>query len=445
MAAVPFPRKEFLAISAAIEDYHKVFYTFWEMSDVLIDDDFPTACVQFFPNAKPRMMFGRAFWEKLTFREKLFVVCHECLHVILDHGMRNGMDVKGATHSLVNVAQDITINEMIVDLFGFDREEITDWKNLCWIDTCFDDPNSIRRHQTFKYYLELLIKQDRKSDMPKTLDQHNGSPSKGSGSPGDPQPQKPTTPSHAGGEGDDETEDEKKERAKIAEKLAAELNPGELQDLLDAVEKGDAGSLSGMLDHVLTRKKKLPKVKFTSFIKKLKRTRLKVNPHESDSFARDTRRFDDVVRTFGAILPGPEERDKPIKDKLLCFVFWDVSGSCIPYKSVFQDVFFAFDAEREIFETRLFIFDVKVTEVKERDSPRIGGGTSFHIIEDAIQKLKPEYGDKYPDCVVVITDGDGDVVEPAAPNRWIWLLAPPANRRLIPAQSQKFLIDQVVF
>src|ERR1035437_9214279 len=116
--------EEYLEILTSIEDYHKVFFTFLEMASIKLTDEIKTACVRLPKNGKPELSINEDFWKGLSLRERLFVVCHECLHVLLDHGVRNGMDVPGATHDLVNIAQDITINEMIVDLFNYDREDL---------------------------------------------------------------------------------------------------------------------------------------------------------------------------------------------------------------------------------------------------------------------------------------------------------------------------------
>ena len=451
MSLKPLPTDEFLELSSSLEDYHKVFYAFWEMSSVMIDDRLPTACVQFFPRGQPPMIrLGEKFWYGLTFREKLFVICHESLHVILDHGMRNGMDVKGATPVLVNKAQDVVINEMIVDLFGFNRDEIRGWEKYCWIDTCFDDPSVVLRNQTFKYYLELMIKEKRdEKKMPSTVDQHEGEP----GPPGDPgdQPQDSQPgdgKNHTGGMGDEETEDEKDSHQAVAEKLANELDPSDLEAMIGALndDSNKAGTLAGMLDEILDKKRKVAKVRFDRFTKKLKRTRMKFKTNEAESFARDSRRFDDVIRSYGAILPGVYETTKPTKDRILCYAFMDVSGSCMRYWSKFQDVLFAFDKEKDIFETRCFIFDTDVVEITDsKQAATVAGGTYFHIIEDKIQELVKERPFKYPDCIIVITDGDGDAVSPEAPDRWIWFLAPNYNRRYVHRASQSFRLEQILF
>lgn len=422
---------EKLEISAMIEDYHKVFYTFFEMSDVMFSD-IPTACVTFSKTRKPELQIGEKFWNCLTIREKLFVICHECLHVILDHGVRNGLNVKGATPSLVNKAQDITINEMIVDVFNYDRDDIRDWKKYCWIDTCFKGPQLvlIKRNETFTYYLNELIKNpppDSSEDGPSTLDEHTTE-----------QP---------------ETEEQKTAREEFAGALAEDLTIKEIEGLLKNIPPDlDAGNgilsgsgLEAKLNAIIAAKIKKQKVNFNRIIRKLKKSSISMKDRDVETFTHQDRRFADVIKKTDMLLPGKNAIERPNKDRLLTAVFMDVSGSCLPYMETFEKVFLAFDAERKLFDTRLFIFDEKVTSVKPGDSVRIGAGTNFNIIENKCRELETEMH-HYPDCVVVITDGYGTKVDPKAPSKWIWLLTPTeSTSHLIPLKSKRFFINQIIF
>jgi len=417
-----------LEIAASIEDYNKVFFTFFELSDVVFDDSVPTAAVWLPRKGKAEMKLNQEFWDKLTFREKLFVVCHECMHVILDHGIRDGMNVPGATAELVNIAQDITINEMIVDLFHYDREDLRDWKKYCWIDTCFENPILIKRNETFTYYLEELIKKPPKSSGaggPSTLDVHDDGTM---------------------------TEVEKHARAEMAATLAEDLDVADIEKIIKSLPpffsaSGGllAGKVAGVLEHIIAEKIKKLKVNFSHIIRKLKKTSMKQVEKDVETFTHDSRRFDDVIRSSKASLPGINAVERPVRDRLLTAVFMDISGSCLPYIEIFQKVFLAFDEERRIFDTRLYIFDTVVTPVKPGDHVRIGGGTSFRIIEEECLRLQKDQG-RYPDCVVVITDGYGDSVNPKAPTKWVWLLTPTeSSAHYISPKSKSFKIDQITF
>ena len=417
------PRDELLKISSSLEDYHKIFYIFWEMAAIYFSEEIPTAAIRFdVQGGKPQMLLNEEFWNRHNHREKLFIICHECMHALLDHGVRDGMQINGATPLLVNKAQDITINHIIVDLFNYDREDLREWKNYCWIETCFSHPHIIKRNENFIYYLEELIKdpKSKESGGPTTLDEH-----------GDPSA---------------ETEVGKKNREAIAKDIAKELDPKDLEDLIKAMptEGLEAGTMKGAFEAILATKLKKLKLNFRMLIKKLKRTRVTYVDKEIETFVREDRRFDDVMSRPDLSLPGTSTRQGPKKDRLLTALFMDVSGSCMAHFPLFQQIAEAFDEERETFDLRLFIFDTAVTEIQPKLPFRVGGGTYFHIIEQKVLELEKEYH-RYPDCIVVLTDGEGTDVKPKGPAKWIWLLTPPGAKRNIPPTSRSWLVSQVEF
>lgn len=394
------------------------------MASIEFTDSIPTAAIRFDTKGggKPMLLLNEEFWNKHNHREKLFIICHECLHVLLDHGTRDGMDVPGATHELVNKAQDITINHMIVDLFNYDRDDFREWKKYCWIETCFTNHQVIRRNENFYYYLEKLIEDPKSKEEggAQTLDQH--------GDPGS------------------QTEVEKKARREIAEDIAKELDPKQIEDVIKALPEdsaGQAGSFRGALEAIFEAKTKKLKLNFTLLIKKLKRTRLRFVEKDQETFVRENRRFDDISRK-GLNLPGEHVVQGPIKDRLLTALFMDVSGSCMTYFPLFQQIHKAFAEERDTFDLRSFVFDTTVQEITPGMPLRIGGGTAFDIIEKKVLELQAEYK-RYPDCVIVVTDGEGYNVKPKAPTRWIWLLTPPASKQYIPLGSRWWLVSQVEF
>lgn len=423
------PWDERLELSSMIEDYHRIFFVFLEMSSISFTDEMPTACVRFFKEGKPELLLNEEFWNSLSIRGKLFVICHECMHVILNHGVRNGLKVPGSTPRLVNIAQDITINEMIVDLFNYDREDLEDWKKYCWIDTCFKTPHLIARNETFLYYLQKLIETPPESESnggPSTVDDHDGL--------GDLE------------SSDSISSEEKKNRESIAASLGEELSPKEISDIMKALpQSNEADSMSGILEAILKKKTKPVKINFPRIIQKLKKNSMKYVDRDVETFIHEDRRFNDVINIQKSTIPGKSEIEYPKQDRLITVVFMDISGSCLPFMNTFEKIFLAFDKEKKIFDTRLFIFDTKIKEVKPGDNIYIGGGTFFHIIEDKCKEIQIEKG-RYPDCVVVITDGHGTKVEPKAPSNWIWLLTPKDNsKQYIPKSSKIFGINQIMF
>ena len=72
----------------------------------------------------------------------------------------------------------------------------------------------------------------------------------------------------------------------------------------------------------------------------------------------------------------------------------------------------------------MFSFDHEVYDVDMKKGEVYGGGgTSFSILEDRIQKDIKIYGKKYPEAVFVMTDGYGDAIRPQFPKKWYWFLS----------------------
>jgi predicted metal-dependent peptidase len=397
-------------ISLALEQYHRVFDVFWGMSDIFFAN-VRTAAVAFPPGGKSYMLIDPAFWARLTDSEKLFVIIHECLHVMLDHGIRHARYMHGANHRLVNIAQDIAINEIIISHFGFARNMLSNWRKYCWIATCFDDPSKILENQTFEYYLTKLIEQGGPAGDPELVDEHDD-----------------------GGEGgfDDGNPDD------MAQELAKELTWEELQALLKTLgPQGGRGAGLSPLSVVL--QKQVPeKINFRFIVQRLKRNaKTKRANREVDTFMREHRRI-----PVELIIPGRNEV-KPDPNKLITALFFDVSGSCMRHFEFFTRIRQAFEEEEKLFDIRTFKFDTSVEEIKPNMPIRIGGGTSFNIIETQCQKIRGETK-RYPDLVVIVTDGMGDRVYPEWPARWVWLLTDDGIRSYIPRGSRQFPISSVV-
>jgi predicted metal-dependent peptidase len=100
------------------------------------------------------------------------------------------------------------------------------------------------------------------------------------------------------------------------------------------------------------------------------------------------------------------------------FIAIDSSGSIDPEKlklflSILKNTPKRFNIHSITFDRKCYFYDIK-----SNNDPQGGGGTTFSIIENYIQ----ENFKKYPKCVVVFTDGFGNVVTPQYPNRWLWIL-----------------------
>lgn len=410
-------REEVEEIARSIEELHAVFQVFWGLASIEYLPNrhkLRTAAVCFPRGGKPRMALNYGFWNSLDDDGKLFVIAHECLHVLLDHGLRNAKSVEGATPKLVNIAQDIAINEMIRSLFHFNRDRIQGWQKYCWIDTCFDDWQNIERDQSFVYYLKKLIEQGKDID-PEILGAHEEELADF-------------------GASDDNDE------VPTAERLAQDLTAAELEALIKASEKSEGRGNELSPYNAIIEARQPAKLDIKDLVEKMKRSASGGhNVKIIDTFAREDRRFGNLGRDF--ILPGKRQEPKP-KKKLLTATFFDVSGSCMSYFNKFLAISQAFADEPEYFDLRQHLFDTKVTEFQLGDKLGVGGGTRFDIIEIRCQELAEEYG-RYPDLVVVVTDGDGNSVRPEHPGKWLWILT-KQKLSYVPNESRWVMQNRVI-
>lgn len=444
--------EEWLEISMALEEHHAVFYKLWQMGKPVFNEDIPTAAVQFDEVGEfVYFHFNPVFWNRLDFYGKLFVICHEALHIILNHGMRTrdaGRNARAA-----NAALDIVVNHNLVRGFGFDRnkidniikpifkqmseEEGKEWGpeqedsgGLCWVDTVFKGKNPMPKNdEMFEYYYNLFEK------------------TYGDGGPGD------------GSEGlgrsgnalDDHSmmgEKQSDEWGKVIDNLSEELHEDEKKSLKPVVDKhfqkpskespnSPAGSGTGGQWVFAKIAKIVQKKKWETVIKKWARKFLVEKDKEVEQWARINRRLTFLPRDMFLPSEMEVEEHESEKRKIKVFFFLDTSGSCWGLK----DRFFAAAASLPIerFDVRLFCFDTVVKETTLA-SQKIygGGGTSFDILEKHVQSVMNKEDCKYPEAVFVITDGYGNAIRPAQPKNWYWFLSQGGTRNYIPKDCNIF-------
>lgn len=425
---------EWLEISNALEPHHAVFYKVWQMGKPIFDERISTAAVQFDTEGKfVVFLFNPEFWKKLNLTNKLFVICHESLHVILNHGLRS--KDAGVNHQACNVAMDIVINHSLVRNFGFNRDDITDSKEMCWVDTIFPDKKPLPRDdETFEFYYNLFEKiygdggmGDGEGSVPKTLDDHGMWSSSGWG--------------------------------KVIEKLNEEMSKEEKESLKTTIEKhfqkpttnkqtqidelnSPAGTGTGTWTFAGEPRAKKQK-KWETVIKNWMRKHLKEDSYEFEQWIRVNRRLSMLPKDL--MLSSDMEIDDlhKVENKIDVWFFLDTSGSCWSLK----DRFFAAaeSLPENKFNVRLFCFDTSVVETNLVDRKIYGGGgTSFVIIENFISSTIAKEGKKYPDAVWVLTDGYGDQVNPIKPENWYWFLTQGGTNYLLPKKSNIFNLNDYV-
>lgn len=455
-----FTAEEMFKISRRLEPHHAVFYQLWELGRPRFTTQIPTAAVAFNPKGECiDFVVNPDFWETKTDTQKEFIVAHECLHVLLSHGMR-AKDAKN--REACNIAMDIVVNELLVSQFGFLRTDIdpalpvghpdapkgAPKGRYIWRDKVFPGKPGIESEQTFEYYYNRLEKMssEEMEGMGETADDHSnfdgegqgsmGKPGSGKGKPSPTAPRLPKDAAEALAKGLSEAE--KQELAKKLGQHAAKPSNGGGEGSGEGEGRGDcAGDLIKQMGDVSKISKKK---KWETVIKKWSAKFLKNDYKTLDSWIRINRRT--VAIPDAALIPSEmEETELPDKSKIDVFLFLDTSGSCAHLADRFWVAGNSLPPKR--FNVRMFCFDTKVYDVDMKEKKLYGfGGTSFDIIEAAIQadmKKQTAAGKvaKYPAAVFLITDGEGNAVKPAKPENWYWFLTQGGSKRYIDTVKSK--------
>lgn len=417
--------EEWTLISSQLEIHHALFYQLWQMGRPIFDETIKTAAVRFDEEGRCiEFVFNPQFWEGLTLEEKKFVICHESLHVIFNHGIRM---VDAKQPKVANVAMDIIVNHALVEKFGFKREDVRIEEKLCWIDTVFKkeaiDEGLVLKNQAFEYYYVKLLEDGGSLAKPggvsDSLDDHDGL--------------EDLNPS---------------EWNDVIDKLNNSLSDEEKTAVRDVLEKhteqeddkkggrqagtGSLGQWSFVNPGRVTKKKK-----WETVIKRWSKKFLKREEDSVEQWARTARRLA-FLADQGLFLPSEVANDSWSQDRITVWFFQDVSGSCIGLKDRFFRA--AKSLPKERFDVKMHTFDTRVFEVDiNANRVRGGGGTSFTCMEQYIQRYIRANSEEYPKAVFVITDGFGNSVRPEKPENWYWFLSYD-YRRCIPKESSIYML-----
>lgn len=392
---------EWLEILNSLERHHAIFYRLWQMGKPVFTKEVDTAAVQFDKVGNfVVFLFNPEFWESINLYNKLFIISHECLHILLNHGARI-KDSNLSNRLACNQCLDIVVNHSLIDNFGFERPEIRDESQYCWVDTVFPG-QSVSTKQTFEHYYNLFEKaygDGFPSDLMNTVDDHLGMDF---------------------------------DSSSVLFDAVEQMSAPEV-DSLSFLSKhaGDRGGLSCAIVSCSSKKKR----RWESLITAFSNTSKKILLKELDQWAKPHRRISGMSSELFLPSDLEVEDNNILRDKIKLSFFMDSSGSCWDLKDRFFGA--ATSLDQDFFDVSLFCFDTFVYEVNKEERKLFGGGgTSFAAIEVFLQSLRT-----YPDGVFVITDGYGDKVLPQFPNRWHWFLTENAYSSLIPKGSNKHYLS----
>ena len=422
-----FSNEEYLKLLQKLDGRHAVFYQMWLSGKPRFTDQVNTAAVSFDEEGQQiDFMINPDFWKAQTETQKLFVLCHECLHVILQHGPRlfNSNDKK-INHEIANKAADIAINHLAVKRLGFVRSEIDPLNEYCWNDTVFSPDNVPPDNKSAEWYYNAL------KDMPPPAGSSSGNGSSGP---------KTVDDHSAMGSSSSGMEDALKG---IAESLPPE-ELGMIHEFLKGDESAEgtthenlAGTTAGNIWLSANTAPVQKKKKWETVIKKWALQYLREVDREESQWARLNRRF--VMLSDDMFIPTDMEIEDVEKkeERIQVWFFQDTSGSCYGYHQRFFNAAKSLPEER--FDIRLFCFDTRVYETSLTSGKLYGfGGTSFHILEDYIQRTIRSEKTGYPRAVFVITDGWGTNIWPQKPENWYWFLTPYNSKYCIPSTCSTF-------
>jgi predicted metal-dependent peptidase len=432
------PIEKFFDIAQDLEVYHGIFSRIWQMGRPVEDKTIPTAAIRFNRDGGFfSFCFNPDYYNSLDEYNLKFTICHEALHVILNHGYRSyGLEPK-----LANVAMDVVINECLVNNFGFNRAMIKNEKDLCWYDTVFEPKDNIEKEKSFEYYYDALytkiINQAGGADYDENGDVEMP---KGSGKPN----KNKTVDVHDGfGSEDQDQIDQKLDDA--CDRLS-NTEKNKLKEMVDKIlddaskNQLSRGTSAGGLTKIMNIEKVKIKRKWETVIKKWAEQYLRPNDKNHEQWARINRRF--VTLSKDMFIPTEMEIDSYAdkKHRIKVMFFLDTSGSCVHLAERFFKAAKTLPPDR--FDIVLHCFDTNVYETSLKTGQLYGfGGTSFDIIEEYIQKYRKEKNNnKYPDAVFIITDGMGNNVHPEFPKKWFWFLSED-YRYCIPPECNIFKLN----
>lgn len=455
--------EDYFDISYYLKDKHSIFSKFWEIGKPTFSEKIPTAAVMIDKETKAvSFVFNPCFWKYNDDYSKRFVICHEMLHLILNHAIRI-KDAEKQNIPIINVCLDIVVNHLLVNKFEFNRDKINgfskafvdaagnkygitedkvfnNYKDFCWVETVFDPQKYPERvvktngqipsnRLSFENYYNLFPKNGQQSSP---ADGQSGCKSEGKGENEVGAGLPNTVDNHDG-----LNEITQEEIEKILKKFADNLSQEEKDDIEEMIndhfqepnqKEGDGNSGNGgqkagtMAGNVFMFSKIDPKMvkkkqKWETVIKKWVAKKMKFVSKEKEQWTRISRRMTMLPRDF--FIPSEYEVEEKFldKDKIEVYFFLDTSGSCVGHSDRFFKA--AASLSEEKFKLRLFCFDTKVYQVDFVSKKLSGfGGTSFDCIENKIQEIMKKENVPYPQSVWILTDCFGTKVDPQHSDRW---------------------------
>ncbi len=408
-------------------------------------------------------------WDLMSQADRDFVVFHEMMHLFLNHISRAPLKPP-ATHrwigkkywnQIVNVAQDIAINEMLMEMLF--TEEKQAFKTItalnletgkrepwppCTVRSVFEGlkvPESQwpSKSESSDTYVTELLKYIKKPDN----DNQKQKPQKGNGESGTGQEDyEHVTPEEFA----EMFPDFHPENAELSEEqqqsLDASLSKDDFPDRTkERIKKELGGDKKGEEEKESKKGKKAgdekgghwllvkltkpdPKPRWENVIKRWSERAEKLLVEETWLTKRD--RYGSLMGRFA--LPTYEvDPYAESKNRAIVAFYADTSGSCMEYVARFVKAARSLDPKK--FDARLYSFDTQVYDWDGSSKIQGGGGTDFGVVLKHAESLGRIDG------VFMITDGYGTSVVPKEPKIWnVFLTDQSAHKGAFPASVKQY-------
>lgn len=411
-------KQEYYDIVYNLEKYHEVFSTLWRICQPIFTNTIDTAAV-FFDKSGNCFNFhiNPDFWDSLDDYNKEFCICHEMLHVILNHGLRSSPHRDKYTGNVINVALDLSVNHLLTNLFNFNRFKIKNWEKLCWADTVLEDKD-LEPDKSYEHYINKI--DPNKIEQNIIINLHDNLKSFDKDSQ---ETIQKTINTLLGNNDLDKNQKQKNE----TDKLLVEVSKGYSND-------------TGLFQTFIGEVKNYRKIKkwesvLDKYVLKSEKDR------EITQWLRTNRRLNFIKSKL--FLPSDAEVTDIDFYRYNIWLFLDYSGSCSNLKNMFFIASQTFDPKK--FRIRKFAHTTDVFEFKGNNCNTKGGGTSFQCIENYIQKsIKSGDIKKYPDAVFHFTDGDAAPFMSESPEKWYVFLPTHSYKRAFPQNTNFFELADFV-
>ncbi len=402
---------DYLTLLQGLEEHHAIFYQLWEMGRPVFTDEVDTAAVSFdLQEQYLAFKFNPGFWESLDEYSRLFVIAHEALHVLLNHGSRSAYPKSEADRREMNIAMDVTVNTQLIRSFGFRRERLDERiaREGCFKDTVFG-PDHDLRFSHFEHIYRQLGAVDLEGRPMWCFDDHDGL--------------------------DDIPEELVDD---FCHRAGRRMSPEEVEEVNAALDESSAGDYTPVATMVVAPEDVDDNEKWVEFI-----TRWVANNEPVDEFEERWERRPRRLRALDDSLFIPREQRLESLDKPRVVFFVDTSGSCREFARCFMRC--VDSIPHHLFDAELYCFDVRPYRIDlEHRKLRGFGGTAFYPLEYHLKK-QARQGTEYPCAVFVLTDGYGSPIDPAYPERWHWFLTLNGTDRYIPADSKQHWLNGTSF